>query len=143
MAKGLIVYASRTGQTQKIAELIAEGMRFGGMEAEVKSATEIKKAEDLAGYDAYAFGSATYHGEMMESMKQLLFLAEKANLAGKCGGAFGAFGWSGEGSERTYNTMKHVLGMNMAGDCLRLKSAVLEGGIPMSQGYGKTMASKA
>ncbi|MBI5521060.1 MAG: flavodoxin domain-containing protein [Desulfarculus sp.] len=143
MAKGLIVYASRTGQTKKIAELIAEGMRLSGMEAEVKSATDIKKAEDLLGYDAYAFGSATYHGEMMESMKQLLFLAEKADLSGKCGGAFGAFGWSGEGSERTYNTMKHVLNMNMAGDCLRLKSAALDGGIPMSQGYGKTMASKA
>jgi flavodoxin len=143
MAKGLIVYASRTGQTQKIAELIAEGMRFSGMEAVVKSATEIKKAEDLAGFDAYAFGSATYHGEMMESMKQLLFLAEKAGLTGKCGGAFGAFGWSGEGSERVYNTMQHVLGLNMAGDCLRLKSVSLEGGIPMAQGYGKAMAAKA
>ena len=143
MAKGLIVYASRTGQTQKIADLIAEGMRLTGMEAVVKSATEIKKASDLAGFEAYAFGSATYHGEMMESMKQLLFLAEKAGLTGKCGGAFGAFGWSGEGSERVYNTMKHVLGLNMAGDCLRLKSATLEGGIPMSQSYGKAMATKA
>ena len=142
MAKALVVYASRSGQTQRIAELIAEGLRFAGLEAEVKSATEIKKADDLAGYDAYAFGSATYHGEMMESMKTLLFLAEKAGLEGKCGGAFGAFGWSGEGGERVYQTMLHVLKMNMAGDCLRLKSAVLEGGIPMAQGYGRSLGSK-
>lgn len=141
MGKALIVYATRSGQTKNIAQLIAEGMRIAGMEVELKSATEIKKAEDLAGYDAYVLGSATYHGEMMESMKQLLFLAEKAGLEGKCGGSFGAFGWSGEAPERIFNTMKHVLNMNMAGDCLRLKSASLQGGIPMAQDYGKQMAA--
>ena len=142
MAKALIVYSTRSGQTKRIAELIAEGARFTGLEAEVKSSTEIKKPEDLQGYDAYAFGSATYHGEMMESMKQLLFLAERAGLEGKCGGAFGSFGWSGEAPDRIQNTMKHVLKMNTTGDCLRLKSAALEGGIPMAQGFGKDLASK-
>ncbi len=141
MGKALIVYATRSGQTKNIAQLIAEGMRIAGMEVDLKSATEIKKAEDLGGYDAYVLGSATYHGEMMESMKQLLFLAEKAGLEGKCGGSFGAFGWSGEAPERIFNTMKHVLNMNMAGDCLRLKSASLQGGIPMAQDYGKQMAA--
>ena len=141
MGKALIVYATRSGQTKNIAQLIAEGMRIAGMEVDLKSATEIKKAEDLGGYDAYVLGSATYHGGMMESMKQLLFLAEKAGLEGKCGGSFGAFGWSGEAPERIFNTMKHVLNMNMAGDCLRLKSASLQGGIPMAQDYGKQMAA--
>jgi len=143
MPKTLIVYASRTGQTQKIAELIAEGLRMTGHEVSLKSATEVKSADELAGYDAYAFGSATYHGEMMQPMKQLLFLAEKAGLEGKCGGAFGAYGWSGEAPERIIQTMKHVLKMNVTGDCLRLKSAALEGGIPMAQSYGKEIAVKA
>ena len=142
MGKALIVYATRSGQTKNIAGLIAEGLRISGMEVDLKSATEIKKPEDLAGYDAYVLGSATYHGEMMESMKQLLFLAERAGLEGKCGGSFGAFGWSGEAPERIFNTMKHVLKMDMAGDCLRLKSASLEGGIPMAQGYGRQLAAK-
>jgi len=141
MAKALIVYATRSGQTKNIAQLIAEGMRISGMEVDLKSATEIKKTEDLAGYDTYVLGSATYHGEMMESMKQILFLAEKAGLEGKCGGAFGAFGWSGEAPERIFNTMKHVLNMNMSGDCLRLKSASLQGAIPMAQDYGKQVAA--
>lgn len=141
MAKALIVYATRSGQTKNIAQLIAEGMRISGMEVDLKSATEIKKAEDLTGYDTYVLGSATYHGEMMESMKQLLYLAEKAGLEGKCGGAFGAFGWSGEAPERIFNTMKHVLNMNLSGDCLRLKSASLQGAIPMAQDYGKQVAA--
>ena len=142
MGKALIVYATRSGQTKNIAGLIAEGLRISGMEVDLKAANEVKKPEDLGGYDAYVFGSATYHGEMMETMKQLLFLAERAGLEGKCGGSFGAFGWSGEAPERIFNTMKHVLKMNMTGDCLRLKSASLEGGIPMAQGYGKQLAAR-
>lgn len=142
MAKALMVYATRTGQTQKIADLIAEGLRFGGNEVTLKNVSEIKSAEDLQGYDAYLFGSATYHGEMMSNMKQMLFLAEKAGLEGKCGGAFGSYGWSGEAPDRIFNTMKHVLNMNMTGDCLRLKSAALEGGVQMAQSYGKEVGDK-
>ena len=140
MSKALIVYATRSGQTQKIAELIAEGLRMSGMEVELKNASEIKEPEQLNGYDAYLFGSATYHGEMMPSMKQLLFLAEKADLEGKCGGSFGSYGWSGEAPPRIFETMKHIFKMNLAGDCLRLKSAALEGGVQMAQGYGKDLA---
>ncbi len=142
MAKALIVYATRSGQTERIAELIAEGLRMGGHEVDIKNVTAIKEAEQLKGYDAYVFGSATYHGQMIKSMEQLLFMADKADLSGKCGGAFGAYGWSGEAPQRIFDTMKHVLNMNVTGDCLRLKSALLEGGIPMAQGYGKEVAAK-
>ena len=140
MAKTLIVYASRTGETQKIGELIAEGIRISGQEAKVASDKEIKKEADLEGYDAYVFGSATYHGDMMQGMKTLLFLAEKANLAGKVGGAFGAFGWSGEAPDRIYGTMKNIYSMNMVKEPLRLKSSSLGGGIEMAQSYGKDIA---
>ena len=83
MAKALIVYATRTGETQNIAELIAEGVRFSGHEADVVGVKEIKNETDLNGYDGYVFGSATYHGEMLQGMKTFLFLAEKANLENK------------------------------------------------------------
>ena len=142
MAKALIAYASRTGQTKTIANLIAEGIRFSGHEAVVKSTSDIKNADDLQGYDAYVFGSATYHGEMMQPMKQLLFLSEKAGLEGKAGGAFGAFGWSGEAPQRIFDTMKHILKLDLVGDCLRLKSANLDGGQSMAQDYGKQVGAK-
>ncbi len=140
MAKALIVYATRTGQTRKIAELIAEGLRIKGLEVELAETHKVKSAEELQGYDLYVFGSATYHGEMMPAMKQFLFLAEKAGLKGKCGGSFGAFGWSGEAPDRILATMKNVFEMNVAGDCLRLKSADLQGGVAMAQDYGKSLA---
>ena len=142
MAKVLIVYTTRTGESKDIADLIAEGSRMGGADATVVNSTEIKKEEDLAGYDAYVFGSSTYHGEMMQGMKTLLFLAEKADLEGKSGGAFGAFGWSGEAPDRIYDTMKNIFKMDMASGPLRLKSASLGGGIQMAQDYGKEIAKK-
>jgi flavorubredoxin len=142
MSKVLIVYATRSGETQNIAELIAEGIRFAGHEANVTSVKEIKNESDLDGYDGYVFGSATYHGEMLQGMKTLLFLAEKANLEGKIGGAFGSFGWSGEANDRIFETMKHIFKMDLVGDTLRLKSSFLEGGLQMAQDYGRAIAKK-
>lgn len=142
MAKALVVYATRSGETNNIANLIAEGIRFTGGEAIVVNVMDIKKEEDLKGYDAYAFGSATYHGDMMQGMKTMLFLAEKAGLEGKIGGAFGAFGWSGEAPDRIYETMKNIFRMNMVSGPLRLKSSRLGGGTRMAQDYGKDIGNK-
>ncbi len=94
MAKTLIVYVTRTGETARIGDLIGEGLRMAGVDVTILKAGDIKKEDDIKGYDGYVFGSPTYHGEMMDSMKNFLFLAEKANLEGKAGGAFGSFGWT-------------------------------------------------
>jgi flavorubredoxin len=142
MAKALVVYTTRTGETRNIAELIAEGIRFTGAEATVANVTEIKKEADLEGYDAYVFGSATYHGEMMQGMKTMLFLAEKVNLEGKTGGSFGAFGWSGEAPGRIFDTMTNIFKMDMVSGPLRLKSASLGGGTQMAQDYGREIGDK-
>ena len=142
MAKALVVFSTRTGETKDIAELVAEGLRMQGVEVNVVNVTAVKKEADLEGYDAYVFGSATYHGEMMQSMKTMLFLAEKADLEGKVGAAFGAFGWSGEAPGRIYDTMKNIFKMNMVSGPLMLKSASLGGGIQMAQQYGKDISKK-
>ncbi len=142
MPKALIVYATRTGSTQSIAEYIAEGLRFTGTDVRVANATEIRELSDLDGYDAYVFGSATYHGEMMQPMKTLLFLAAKAALTDKAGGSFGAFGWSGEAPDRIYETMQNIFNMNMVGGPLRLKSASIQGGMQMAQDYGREIGKK-
>jgi flavorubredoxin len=142
MSKVLIVCATRTGETLRIGELIAEGIRLSGHEANVMNVNAIKKEADLQGYDGLVFGSATYHGDMIQSMKTMLFLAEKAGLEGKVGGAFGAFGWSGEAPDRIFDTMKNIFNMNMVSGPLRLKASSLGGGIQMAQGYGREIAEK-
>ena len=142
MGKALIIYTTRTGEIKNMAERIGEGIRFQGAEAEVVNVTTIKKEEDLEGYDAYAFGSATYHGEIMQGMKTMLFLAQKAGLDEQVGGSFGAFGWSGEAPDRIFDTMKNILKMDMVSGPLRLKSVTLGGGTQMAQDYGREIGKK-
>ncbi len=141
MGKVLLVYASRSNETKKIAELIAEGVRVSGHEAVVKKANEIKSEEDLNGCDGYIFGSATYHGEMITSMKQILFIAERAELKGKPGGSFGAYGWSGEAPGRIFDTMEHLFSMKMLSAPLMLKTSKIEGGIQAAQAYGQEITA--
>lgn len=141
MGQFLVVCASRTDQTRQIGELIAEGIRISGHEAVVKMVADIKNEESLKGYDGYAFGSPTYHGDMIQSMKQVLFMAERAGLENKAGAAFGAYGWSGESAERIFNTMAHIFNMKMVSSPLMLKASWVEGGMKAAQDYGKELAS--
>lgn len=142
MAKVLIVCASRTGETRRIGDLIAEGVRISGHDADVIEAREITSEEQLKAGDALVLGSATYHGEMLPKMKQALFMAEKASLSGKIGGAFGAFGWSGEAPDRIFDTMRNIFQMEMVSGPLRLKNSQLAGGIKMAQDYGRELVEK-
>ena len=88
MGKVLVAYISRTGNTQKMADFIAEGLRIGAQTVDLKKVTDIRDEKDLKGYDGYLFGCPTYHRDMTNAMKTFLFVAEKQDLAGKIGGGF-------------------------------------------------------
>jgi flavorubredoxin len=143
MANVLIVYATRVGNTRTLAELIADGLTKSGAEVKIMDVKDVKSESDLKGYDAYLFGSATYHGEMMPLMKQMLFLAERANLSGKAGGAFGSYGWSGEAPQRIHDTMKNLYRMEMVDSALRVQAParpeLLE---EVSHAYGNKLINK-
>lgn len=143
MPKAIVVYATRTNQTKEIANLISEGLRFKGVDVTTVNINDVEKQSlDLSTFDAVVLGAATYHGEMLQTMKTFLFGLEKLNLEGKIGGAFGAFGWSGEAPGRIFDTMQHIYKMNMVNGPLRLKSASLGGGVKMAQDYGREIADK-
>ena len=145
MRKVLVGYFSRTGNTEKMAELIAEGIRMTGNTAELRKITEIQSEEDFQGYDGFVFGCPTYHRDLTGGMKRFLFVAEKANLVGKIGGAFGSYTHSGESAEMIYDTMLHVFKMDMVElGALDLKEQILESGEgnQACQDYGKAVGQK-
>ena len=145
MKKVLIAYDSRTGKTEKMAESIAEGIRMAGHEAELKKITQIKSEAELQGYDAYVFGSPTYHRDMIGTMKTFLFLAQKANLGGKLGGAFGSYTHSGDAPAIIFDTMEHVFKMKMSTlGSFNLKEALVEDmeGLRSCQDYGKSICEQ-
>jgi flavodoxin len=145
MGKVLIAYFSLTGKTEKMAEYIAEGARFGGHQAVIKKISDIKTANDLAGYDGYIFGSPTYHRDMAEPMKTFLFLARKASLEGKLAGAFGSYTHSGDAPTVIFDTMQYVFKMqpfDLSSFKLKEDVIVTVEGMRACQNYGKVFGEK-
>lgn len=68
MPKVLIVYYSRTGNTEAMARAVAEGVKSEGLEARVKR-VDYATAYDLMSADAVAFGSPCYFGYMAGILK--------------------------------------------------------------------------
>ena len=68
MKKVLVGYVSRAGHTEKMAEFIAEGIRFSGNTVELKKVAQVNDETDLAGYDGYVFGCPTYHKDITGGM---------------------------------------------------------------------------
>ncbi|MFH1033781.1 MAG: flavodoxin domain-containing protein [Pseudomonadota bacterium] len=145
MKKVLIAYASRTGNTEKVANYIAEGVRMSGQEAVLKKIAELEKSEDMEGFDAYILGCPTYHRDMTGGMKNFLFKMENLNLVGKIGGAFGSYTHSGDAPKFVFDTMQYVFKMDMT-DLGHLN--VLEGAIGQpdaikaGQDYGRSIGAK-
>jgi len=145
MAKALIVYFSLSGKTEKMAEYIAEGVRFSGQQVMVNKISDIKSFSDLNGYDGYIFGSPTYHRDMAEPMKTFLFLAKKADLEGKPAGAFGSYTHSGDAPAIIFDTMQYVYKMQpFELGSFNLKEAGIETseGMRACQDYGRVFGEK-
>jgi len=120
MAKLLIVYYSRTGNTKAMAELIAEGAQSAGADVSMKTVAETKVA-DLLAADAIVMGSPTYYGTMAAELKKLLdeSVSRHGKLDGKVGGAFTSSANIGGGNETTVlDILKAMLihGMVVKGD---------------------------
>jgi NAD(P)H dehydrogenase (quinone) len=145
MAKVLVAYASITGNTEKMARYVAEGVRFSGSEAVVKNISGIKESEALEGYNGYIFGSPTYHRDMAGNMKTFLFMARKANLEGKLAGAFGSYTHSGDAPALVLETMEYVFKMEpFELSSFNLKEAMIDtpSGIKACQDYGRAFGQK-
>ena len=100
MPKVLIVYYSRTGDTEKMAGLVAEGVRQIGCAVETKAVKDAKPA-DLKDADGIILGSPAYYGSMAGDMKKFVDESVKCHgaLVGKVGGAFSCSHNVGGGSE--------------------------------------------
>lgn len=145
MKKVLVAYVSRSGNTEKMANYIAEGLRITGKEVKVAKISTLQSEKDIEGYDGYIFGCPTYHKDITGGMKNFLFMVEKTNLTGKIGGAFGSHTHSGESAPMIYDTMQHVFKMDTTElGPLNLTEAMLptDEGLKACQDYGKALGEK-
>ena len=120
MAKALVIYYSRTGNTKKMAESVAEGIKNEGMEVVIKEVKDVDAGE-LLKYDAIAIGSPTYYGTMAAEIKKLLDDSVKfhGKLDGKIGASFASSANVGGGNETTILDILNAMlihGMIIQGD---------------------------
>ncbi|HFB06940.1 MAG: NAD(P)H-dependent oxidoreductase [Dehalococcoidia bacterium] len=89
MAKVLIVYYSRTGNTEAMATAIANAVAEEGLDVVCKKVKDVA-VDELLEADGLIVGSPTYYGTMAAPVKQLLDASVKHHkkLDGKVGAAF-------------------------------------------------------
>ena len=120
MARGLVVYYSRSGNTKAMANVISESMEASGLPTKCKSVSDVK-INDLVDADAIVIGSPTYYGRASAPIAQLFdeSVSKHGKLEGKIGAAFSSSANTGGGNETTIceiNNMLLIHGMIIQGD---------------------------
>jgi len=133
MAKAIVIYYSRTGNTKEMAQIIAKAMNEADLPTDCKSVSDVT-ADDVFSYDAIVIGSPTYYGQMAAPIKQLIddLVGRHGQLDGKVGAAFTSAANIGGGNETT------IMGIIEA----MLISGMVVQGDPNGDHYGPVSISK-
>ncbi|UCB45045.1 MAG: NAD(P)H-dependent oxidoreductase [Spirochaetota bacterium] len=89
MSKVLVVYYSRSGNTEAMAKIIAEAMDNENVDVECKKVQDTS-VDELLDADGVVVGSPTYYGTMAAEIKKFLdeSIKHHGKLDGKVGAAF-------------------------------------------------------
>ena len=119
----LITYYTRTGNTKKLAEHIAEGVKqVAGVHCVVKPAEAVNR-EDFTQSDAIVAGSPVYFGTMAAELKAIFdeYVDVRGQMEDKIGAAFATSGDASGGKETTILSILQAMliyGMIIVGDPL-------------------------
>ena len=117
----LVLYYSKGGNTKKLAEAIAEGVKeVEGMQPVLKNTSEVTK-DDFLSCQGIIAGSPVYFGVMAAELKKVFddFVGVRKRMEGKVGAAFSTSGDPSGGKETTIMSIIQALliyGMVIVGD---------------------------
>ena len=117
--KVLIVFDSSTGNTEKMAHAVEEGVKKADIDTVIKHVDETS-VDEIPQYQGLILGSPVYYGLPSGKIKALIDESVKyhGKLEGMVGGAFASAGGSHTGAETTIiaiNEMLLVHGMVIQG----------------------------
>jgi len=103
LTRVLIIYDSQTGNTEKMAVLVSEGVKKVDDAEPILKKVDRATPDDLQAADAIIMGSPTYYGQMSGKLKTFIDKSNKIHgkLVGKVGGAFTSSGGTACGAETT------------------------------------------
>ncbi|HJC47832.1 MAG TPA: flavodoxin [Candidatus Lachnoclostridium pullistercoris] len=137
-----VIYWSGTGNTEMMAEAVADGARSAGADVDVINVSQTDAADALS-YDALALGCPAMGAEQLEESEFEPFFAElESGLKGKKVALFGSHEWSEEGqwmddwTERTLGDGAVLCG----GAGLKVYSVPDEDGLEKCRALGKALA---
>ncbi len=100
MSRVAVVYWSGTGNTEQMADAVADGAKKAGAEVDVVAAAEFTP-DKVSEYDGIAFGCPAMDVEVLEQSEfEPMFASVENNLGGKKVALFGSYGW-GDGAWMT------------------------------------------
>ena len=117
----LVTYHTRTGNTEKLAEAVAKGVRgVPGVECLLKPVFQVDK-EDFLTSDGIVAGSPVYFGTMAAELKKVIdeFVGIRDEMENKVGAAFATSGDETGGKETTILSILQAMliyGMIVVGD---------------------------
>lgn len=117
----LVLYYSKGGNTRKLAEKVAEGVKsVSGVEAVLKSTQEVSQ-EDFLNCSGIIAGSPVYFGTMAWDLKRVFdeYVGLRKRMEGKIGAAFATSGDLSGGKETTMLSIIQAMliyGMIIVGD---------------------------
>jgi flavodoxin len=148
MKKAVIIYESVYGNTKKVAESIAEGMRQNeGVTCKVVKTSEVH-TDDLADYDIILFGCPNHNQEPARNMSKFIERVAIVNLEGKVGAAFDTFTGGNKGvalSKLESFIRKHLRGFELKIEGMSIevtdrKGPLVEGATSDAKEYGRKIA---
>lgn len=118
MSKVAVVYWSATGNTEKMAEVIARGVQDAGSQVEVFTPSNFK-ANMVDGFDAIAFGCPAMGAEQLEDYEfEPMFNACKSKLKEKNIALFGSYDWGNGEWMRNWEEACKSSGANLVSEGL-------------------------
>ena len=139
MSKVAVVYWSGTGNTEAMAEAVADGIKEKGGEAVILTAGEFDRSM-IGDYDSIAFGCPSMGDEELEESEFApMFESCEPDLAGKKIALFGSYGWGdGEWMRKWEKTCKKA-GAVFACDFVICNDAPDDDAVEKCRGLGKAL----
>ena len=139
MSKINIVFWTQGGNTQMMAEAVADGVREAGKEAEVVFVSRITP-EALKDEPVFALGCPAMGAEVLEEAEMEPFVAEVEGFAaGKKIALFGSYGWGDGEWMRTWEETCKADGAVLACDSVLANEAPDDDAVAACQALGKAL----
>ena len=140
MKKTAVIYWSGTGNTEAMANAVAEGMKEAGAEVTVMTPDQVD-ANALGGYAAIAFGCPAMGSEVLEELDfEPMFDGCKSRLSGKSVALFGSYGWGDGEWMRTWEKDCENAGLNLVCESVTCCEAPDDAALAACRALGKTLA---